>query len=104
MSRYSKFCIKFIATINTPSTLTLLNSIVSIEETVQFLTIPLRPKNSPSSGQKRGSLPVNSRVIARQTKQVLLAFFDSKGLIHMHVVPRGVTIYINKVLGNLMSS
>jgi hypothetical protein len=36
---------------------------------------------------------------------MLLAFFDSKGLIHLHIVPRGSTVntmYIVKVLDVFM--
>ncbi len=39
------------------------------------------------------------------TKQVLVAFFDNKGLVYTHIVPRGVTINANYtiiVLGKFM--
>jgi hypothetical protein len=44
-------------------------------------------------------------VHARRTNQMLLAFFDSEGLISVHIMPRGASInfiYIIKVLGNFM--
>jgi hypothetical protein len=33
--------------------------------------------------------PLKARVHASQTKQMILAFFDSKGLIYTNIVPRG---------------
>jgi hypothetical protein len=44
-------------------------------------------------------------VAASRTKQMLVAFFDKKGLVYMHIVPRGVTInanYIIIILGKFM--
>jgi hypothetical protein len=45
-------------------------------------------------------------VHASRTKQMLLAFFDSKGLIYTHIVPRGSTInadYILKAMDKFMA-
>jgi hypothetical protein len=42
---------------------------------------------------KKGQLgPNKERVHASQTEQMLLVFFDSKGLIYTHIVPRGTSI------------
>ncbi len=46
--------------------------------------------------------PIKARIHASRTKQMILAFFDNKGLVYSHIVARGVPInvnYIVKVLG-----
>jgi hypothetical protein len=56
--------------------------------------MPATKKNNPSSSWRRAYQgPVKARrVHASQTKQMLFAFFDSQGLIYMHIAPRGATI------------
>jgi hypothetical protein len=45
---------------------------------------------------KKGSPgPVKAKVEASHTKQMLVTFFDKKGLVYTHIVPRGVTINAN---------
>ncbi len=49
--------------------------------------------------------PIKAKVQASRTKQMILAFFDSKGLVYSHIFARGVPIngnYIVKVLGLFM--
>jgi hypothetical protein len=62
--------------------------------------------SSSSSRIKKGSPgSVKAKVAASCTKQVLVAFFDNKGLVYTHIVPRGITInenYTIIVLGKFM--
>jgi diketogulonate reductase-like aldo/keto reductase len=65
-------------------------------ETMQQLMQWL-PKGQPG--------PVKVKVHATRTKQMVLAFFDSKGLIYTNYVPRGTMVnanYIMEVLGAFM--
>ncbi len=70
------------------------------------VTTPLRLKNSPCSGLKRGQPgPVKAKVHTSRTKQMLLAFFDSQGLIYSHIVPKGSSVngkFNVKALGNFL--
>jgi hypothetical protein len=48
---------------------------------------------------------VKAKVHATRTKQMVLAFFDSKGQIYTNYVPRGTTVnanYIVEALGTFM--
>jgi hypothetical protein len=63
---------------------------------------PYTEKQSQEWIRKGQPSPIKAKIPASQTKQMLLAFFDRKGLIYSHVVPRGSTVnstYIVKVLG-----
>jgi histone-lysine N-methyltransferase SETMAR len=65
----------------------------------------LRPRGSQNWIKKGSPGPVKAKVAASRTKQMLVAFFDKKGLVYTHIVPRGVTInpnYTIIVLGKLM--
>ncbi len=42
--------------------------------------------------------PIKAKVHAMRKKQMVLAFFDSKGLIYTNFVPRGRTAYIIEAL------
>lgn len=49
--------------------------------------------------------PIKAKVQASRTKQMVLAFFNSKGLIYTNIVPRGATgnaAYITKALDTFM--
>jgi histone-lysine N-methyltransferase SETMAR len=49
--------------------------------------------------------PFKARVHASRTKQILLAFFDNKGVIYSHIVPKGSPVngkYIVKALSNFL--
>jgi hypothetical protein len=51
---------------------------------------------------KKGLLGlVKAKVLASRTKQMVLAFFYSKGLVYMHIIPRGITIYANYTVAAL---
>jgi hypothetical protein len=44
---------------------------------------------------------MKAKVHATCTNQMLPVFFDSKGLVYMHIIPRGVTINANQTLAFL---
>jgi hypothetical protein len=63
--------------------------------------MPESKKKSKQWIKKGQPGPRKARVHASWTKQMLMAFFDSKGLIYTHIVPRGISInsaYTVKVL------
>jgi hypothetical protein len=67
--------------------------------------MPEMKKQSKQWIQKGQPGPIKARVHASRTKQMLLTFFNSKGLIYTHIMPRGSTInanYIPKALGKFL--
>jgi hypothetical protein len=48
--------------------------------------------------------PIKAKVHASRTKQMLLAFFDSKGLIYSHIVPKGSAVNGNYIVKALATS
>jgi hypothetical protein len=79
----------------------MLDSIVTMDKTTVCYHMPQMKKQSLQWIKKGQPGPKKAKVRASQTKQILLlAFFDSKGLIYSHIAPRGSTInaaYIVKV-------
>jgi hypothetical protein len=66
------------------------------------LHTPETKKQSKQWIEKGEPGPIKARVQASRTKQVVMAFFDSRGFIYSHIVPKGAkinAIYIVKVLG-----
>jgi hypothetical protein len=55
---------------------------------------------------KRGQPgPIKAKVHASRTKQMVMAFFDSKGLIYTYIVPKGQPVNANHtvtVLGTFL--
>ncbi len=83
----------------------MLDSIVTIDETMVCYHTPQSKKQSQQRIEKGLPGPIKAKVQASRSKQMLLAFFDSKGLIYTHIVPRGSTVnatYIVKVLDVFM--
>ncbi len=92
-----------IAAVNRCS-MAMLDNIVMMEETMVSPHTPVMKKKSKQWIKKGWSDPIKARVHASRTKQMLLALFDSKGLIYtiMHL---GSTInanYIVKALGKFL--
>jgi histone-lysine N-methyltransferase SETMAR len=97
-------CSEFVKAVQRHS-LAMLDSIVTMDETMVCYHTPQSKKQSQQWIQKGQPGPIKAKVQASRTKQMLLAFFDSKGLIYMHIVPRGSTVnaaYIVKVLDVFM--
>jgi hypothetical protein len=83
----------------------MLDSIVTMDETMVSFHTPETKKQSKQWIAKGKPGPIKARVQASRTKQMILAFFDNKGLVYSHIVARGVPInanYIVKVLGLFM--
>ena len=78
-----------------------------MDETLVSYHTPLTKKQSKQWILKGKPGPLKAKVQASPTKQMVLAFFDSKGLIFTNIVPRGSTVnarYIVKVLGIFMKN
>ncbi len=89
--QHVKVCSEFIKAVHRHS-LAMLDSIVTMDETMVCYHTPKSKKQSQQWIQKGQPGPIKAKVQASRTKQMLLAFFDSKGLICMHIVPRGSTV------------
>jgi hypothetical protein len=48
--------------------------------------------------------PIKAKVQATRKKQMVLAFFNSKGLIYMNFMPRGRTVNATYIIEALTSS
>ena len=96
----------FIAAVRRRS-LAMLDQIVTMDETLVSYHTPLTKKQSKQWIPKGQPGPIKAKVQASRTKQMVLAFFDSKGLIYSNIVPRGVTVnaaYIVKALASFMKN
>jgi hypothetical protein len=65
----------------------------------------LKTNSSPAVATKGQPDPVKAKVHATRTKQMVLAFFNNKGLIYANYVLRGTTVnarYIVEALGKFM--
>jgi hypothetical protein len=54
---------------------------------------------------KEGLATFKAKVAASRTKQMMVMFFDKKGLVYTHILPRGITINANYtiiILGKFM--
>jgi [histone H3]-lysine36 N-dimethyltransferase SETMAR len=99
-----RVCTEFVAAVNRRS-LSMLDNIVTMDETMVSYHTPETKKQSKQWIKKGQPGPIKARVHASRTKQMLLVFFDSKGLIYTHIVPRGAAInakYILMVLGKFL--
>jgi len=97
-------CTEFIAAVHRRS-MAMLDNIVTMDETMVSYHTPETKKQSKQWIKKGQPGPIKAKVHASRTKQMLIAFFDSKGLIYTHIVARGVTInaaYIVEVLGTFL--
>jgi hypothetical protein len=94
----------FLAMIRCRSKAILDNIVMMVDSAVSFHT----PETKQQSKQwlKKGEPgPIKAKVHATRAKQMVLAFFDSKGLIYTNYMPGGTTVnamYIVEVLGNFM--
>jgi histone-lysine N-methyltransferase SETMAR len=99
-------CTEFVAAVNRRS-MAMLDNIVTMDETMVCYHTPQTKKQSKQWIKKGLPGPIKARVHASRTKQMVMALFDSKGLIYTHIVPRGTTInaiYTVKVLGIFMKN
>jgi histone-lysine N-methyltransferase SETMAR len=83
----------------------MLDAIVTMDETMVSYHTPETKKQSKQWIPRGQPGPLKARVHASRTKQMVMAFFDSRGMIYTHMVPRGATInatYTIKVLGTFL--
>ena len=83
----------------------MLDNIVTMDESAVSFHTPETKQQSKQWIKKGMPGPLKAKVHATRTKQMVLAFFDSKGLIYTNYMPRGTTInaiYIVKALGQFM--
>ncbi len=94
-------CKEFVVAIQRRS-MAMLDCIVTMDKTMVSYYTP-ETKNQSKQWQEKGQPePIKARVHANRTKQMLLAFFDNKGLIYTNIMPRGSIVnanYIMKALG-----
>jgi len=99
-------CEEFVAAVHRHSK-SMLDNIVTMDETMISYHTPETKKQSKQWRRKGQPGPIKAKVHASRTKQMVMAFFDSKGLIYTHIVPRGSTInanYIVMTLGKFMKN
>jgi histone-lysine N-methyltransferase SETMAR len=99
-----RICSDFIAAIHRRSK-SMLDCIVTMDETMVSYHTPETKKQSKQWIPKGQPGPLKAWVHASRTKQMVVAFFDSRGLIYTHIVPRGASInatYTIKVLGKFL--
>ncbi len=88
----------------------MLDAIVTMDETMVSYHTPETKKQSKQWIPRGQPGPLKARVHASRTKQMVVAFFDSLGLIYTHIVPKGASInaasinaaYTIKVLGTFL--
>jgi hypothetical protein len=83
----------------------MLNSIVTMDETMVLYHTPEKKKQSNQWISKGQPGPLKAPVHANWTKQMVMAFFNSRGLIYSHIIPRGAAIdatYTIKFLATFM--
>jgi hypothetical protein len=76
-----------------------------MDETMVSYHTPETKKSSKQWIKKGQPGHIKARVHESHMKQMVMAFFDSRGLIYTHIVPRAATInadYIIMVLGKFM--
>jgi histone-lysine N-methyltransferase SETMAR len=88
---------EFIAAVN-HSFMTMLDQIITMDETMVSYHTHQTKRQSKQWIEKGKPGPIKSKVHASRTKQMLLAFFDSKGLVYTHIVPKRTTINANSIL------
>ena len=76
----------------------MLDQIVTMDETMVSFNTPETKKQSKRWIRKGQPGPIKARVPSSRTKQMVLAFFDSKGLIYTNMVPRGATVNATYIL------
>jgi histone-lysine N-methyltransferase SETMAR len=78
-----------------------LDNIVTMDESAVSFHTPETKKQSKQWVKKGQPGPIKARVHATRTKQMVLVFFDAKGVIYTNYVPRGKTVnasYIKEAL------
>ena len=93
-------CTEFLAMVQRRS-LAMLDNIVTMDESAVSFHTPETKQQSKQWLKKGTPGPIKAKVSATRTKQMVLAFFDSKGLIYTNYVPRGTTVNAKYIVGAL---
>jgi histone-lysine N-methyltransferase SETMAR len=99
-----QICSKFVAAVD-HSSMAMLDQIIMKDVTMVSYHTPQTKRQSKQWIEKGKPGPIKARVHASRTKQMLLAFFDSKSFVYNHIVPNGTALntnYILVVLGKFM--
>jgi histone-lysine N-methyltransferase SETMAR len=83
----------------------ILENIVTMDESAVSFHTPETKEQSKQWLKKGEPGPIKAKVHATRTKQIVLAFFDAKGLIYTNYVPKGTTVnanYIVEALGTFL--
>jgi histone-lysine N-methyltransferase SETMAR len=78
--------------------LSMLDQIVTMDESAVSFHTPETKKQSKQWLKKGSPGPVKAKVHASRSKQMVLVFFDSKGVIYTNYVPRGTSVSANYIL------
>ena len=78
-----------------------LDSIVTMDESAVSFHTPETKQQSKQWIKKGQPGPIKARVHASRQKQMLLAYFDSKGVIYTDYVPRGKTVNSQYIIESL---
>jgi histone-lysine N-methyltransferase SETMAR len=84
----------------------ILGNIVTMDETAVSFHTPETKQQSKQWVKKGQPGPLKARVHASRTKQMVLVFFDAKGVIYTNYVPRGESVnasYIKKALARFLA-
>jgi len=97
-------CTNFMAKAQRNS-MAMLDQIITMEKTMVSFHTPQTKKQSKQWIPKGKPGPIKARVHSTRTKQMVLAFFDAKGLVDTNIVPKDTKVngnYIVKVLSTFM--
>jgi hypothetical protein len=76
----------------------MMDQIVTMNENMVCYHTP-ETKRQSKQWVKRGQPgPIKATVHASRTKQMVMAFFDSKGLIYTHIVPKSQPVNVNHIV------
>ena len=87
------------------SGLSMLDRIITMDETLVSYYTPETKRKSKEWTLKGKPGPLKAKVQASRSKQMVFAFFDSRGLIYTHIAARSATInapYVVDVLGKFL--
>ncbi len=85
--------------------LAVLNNIVTMDESAVSFHTPETKKQSMQWVKKGQPGPIKARVHTTRSKQMVLVFFDAKGVIYTNYVPKGETVnaeYIKKSMARFL--
>ena len=80
---------------------TWLDNVITVDETWIYLYDPETKQQSTQWVKKGGPPPKKARVSKSAAKTMIITFFDKKGMVYNHVVPRGQTVNAEYYVGVL---